>query len=144
MKRPATLLWFFLAPSLYFAATCEAEIPVEPYSSKPTAAEMAFVAQWKQFLLKQGNADAGRYVADLPFSFQCGERSSREWVKIETANIESGDWQDDKTRTHTLTLERRPDLACLRNETDRIPGFSRLPVGCPRPKRRTKRFGEGA
>ncbi len=70
---------------------------------QPTAAEMAFVAQWKQFLLGQGEANAGRYVADLPLSFKCGERSSREWVTLATANIESGDWQDDKRRTHVLS-----------------------------------------
>jgi alpha-galactosidase len=103
MKCATNLVCFLLATSLYFADVCKAEIPVEPYSSKPTAAEMAFVAQWKQFLLKQGSADSGRYVADLPFSFRCGDRSSREWIKIETANIKSGDWQDDLTRTHTLT-----------------------------------------
>jgi alpha-galactosidase len=113
MKRPVTLLCFFLAPSLYFAATCEAEIPVKPYSSKPTAAEMAFVAQWKHFLLRQGNANSGRYVADLPFSFRCGDRSSREWVKIETANIQSGDWQNDNTRAHTLRWKNdKTSLAC--------------------------------
>ena len=113
MKRPDSLLCLFLAPSLFFAATCNGEIAVEPYSSKPTAAEMAFVAQWKNFLLRQGKADSGRYVADLPFSFQCGKRSSREWVKIETANIESGDWKDDQTRTHTLTWkDDQSALAC--------------------------------
>ena len=103
MQCPANLVCFFLGTSLYFAATCKAEIPVEPYSSKPTAAEMAFVEQWKQFLLKQGKPDAGRYVADLPFSFRCGDRSSRDWVKIDTAKIQSGDWQKDKSRLHTLT-----------------------------------------
>lgn len=46
MKRPVALSWFILASSLYFAAARGAEIPVEPYSSKPTDAEMAFVEQW--------------------------------------------------------------------------------------------------
>ena len=80
-----------------------ASVPVEPYSSQPSAAEMDFMAQWKSFLLGQGQAAPGRYIADLPFSFKCGERSSREWVRIETAHIESGDWQEDGTRTHVLT-----------------------------------------
>lgn len=113
MKRPSMLLCFLLASFPCFAATCAAAIPVEPYSSKPTDAEMAFVAKWKGFLLKQGPADAGRYVADLPFSFRCGERSSREWVKIETANIQSADWQADQTRLHTLTWkDDKTSLAC--------------------------------
>ena len=113
MKHPATVVCLFLTTSLYFADACKAEISVEPYSSKPTADEMAFVAQWKQFLLKQGNADAARYVADLPFSFKCGERSSREWVKLDTAKIESNDWQADNTRTHTLTWkDDQTSLTC--------------------------------
>lgn len=113
MKRPTILLWIFLATSLYFVTICKAEILVEPYSSKPTAEEMAYVAQWKNFLLGQGDADAGRYIADLPFSFKCGDRSSREWVKIETAKIVSGDWQKDKTRTHMLTWkDAQTSLVC--------------------------------
>ena len=74
---------------------------------------MDFVAQWKRFLLRQGQAATGRYVADLPFSFKCGERSSREWVKIDTAHIESGDWQEDGTRTHILTWkDAQTSLSC--------------------------------
>ena len=103
MKHPLTVLGILLAASLYLATVCEAMIPVEPYSSRPTDDEMAFVTRWRQFLLRQGNADSGRYIADLPFSFKCGQRSSREWVTIETANIASGDWQNDKTRTHVLS-----------------------------------------
>ncbi len=126
MKRPVPLLWLFLAPSLCLAAACEAEMPVEPYSSEPTAAEMAFVTQWKGFLLRQGNADSQRYVADLPFSFRCGERSSREWVKIETAKIHSADWQADQTRTHTLNWkDDQTSLACEMKLTEfrKFPAF---------------------
>ena len=102
MRRSLPSLPLLPATMLLSTFAWGAEIPVEPYSSQPTAGEMAFVSQWKQFLLKQGDANAERYVADLPFSFKCGERSSREWVTIETATIESGDWQDDNTRTHVL------------------------------------------
>jgi len=102
---PATLLLCSLARS--------AAVPVEPYSSQPTADEMAFVEQWRRFLLGQGQAASGRYVADLPFSFRCGERSSREWVRVETARIESGDWQEDGTRTHVLTWkDAQTSLSC--------------------------------
>ena len=103
MNRRLPSLLFVPATMLSSALACAAEIPVEPYSSQPAAAEMAFAAQWKQFLLGQGDADAGRYTPDLPFSFKCGERSSREWVKAGTAHIESGDWQPDRTRAHVLS-----------------------------------------
>ena len=103
MNRRLATIAVLAAAFLHFAAVAHADIPVEPYSSKPTADELAFVEQWKNFLLHQGDADAARYVPDLPFSFKCGDRSSRDWVKIDTAKIESGDWQDDNTRTHTLT-----------------------------------------
>lgn len=125
MKRLPAVVWCFLTPFLHAAAICAAEPALEPYTSRPTAAEMAFVAQWKSLLLKQGQADSKRYVADLPFSFRCGERSSREWVKIEAANIESGDWQDDHSRTHTLRWkDDRTSLACEMELTE----FRELPA----------------
>ncbi len=109
--RPSHL--FAPATMLLSAFACGAGMPLEPYSSRPTAGEMAFIEQWKRFILRQGDAGAGRYVADLPFSFKCGERSSREWVKIETASIASGDWQDDRTRTHLLSWkDAQTALSC--------------------------------
>jgi len=103
MKRQFPLLLFLLVTTEFHVMACAGAIPVEPYSSQPAPSEMAFAAQWKQFLLGQGDADAARYGADLPFSFRCGERSSREWVTLATANIVSGDWQSDKTRVHVLS-----------------------------------------
>ena len=68
------LCLLYLSAAMLFSPCVQgAGIPVEPYSSQPTAGEMAFVAQWMQFLLKQGDPDSGRYAADLPFSFRCGE-----------------------------------------------------------------------
>lgn len=119
MKHRCPLLRLLPATLFLSAFAGGAEMPVEPYSSRPTSGEMAFVAQWKQFLLGQGEANAGRYVADLPFSFKFGERSSREWVKIETANIASGDWQEDKTRTHSLTWkDDQTSLVCEMDLTE--------------------------
>lgn len=80
-----------------------AELPVEPYSSQPTAAETQFITQWRQFLLHDGDADSARYSAQLPFSFKCGQRSSREWVTLDKARIESGAWLADGSREHVLT-----------------------------------------
>ena len=126
MKRPLALWAILLTTCLVFIApVCKADVSVEPYSSKPTADEMAFMEQWKHFLLKQGKADAGRYVADLPFSFRCGDRSSRDWVKVEMANIQSGDWQKDKTRVHTLTWkDDKTSLSCEMKLTE----FRNLPA----------------
>ncbi len=94
--------WILFAVILLFPAiACADGAPVEPYSGKPTAEEMRFVRGWGNFLLKRGDADAGRYSADVPFSFLCGERSSREWVKIADAQTTSSDWKDG-TRKHVL------------------------------------------
>jgi len=113
MRRGLAFLLSYHATRLLVALACAAEIPVEPYSSQPTAGEMSFVAQWTRFLLRQGEASTGRYVADLPFSFRCGERSSREWVTVEKAEIKSGDWQRDKTRTHVLSWkDAQTSLSC--------------------------------
>ncbi len=96
-----------------------ADISVEPYSSQPAACEMAFIGTWKSFLLNQGDADARRYVGDVPFSFRCGERSSREWVKIETAQIESGEWQADNSRLHILRWhDQQTSLTCEMHLTE--------------------------
>ena len=108
------LCLLYLSAAMLFSPCVQgAGIPVEPYSSQPTAGEMAFVAQWMQFLLKQGDPDSGRYAADLPFSFRCGERSSREWVTLATASIVPGEWRNDRTRTHLLSWkDAQTSLAC--------------------------------
>lgn len=100
-----------------------AALPVEPYCSRPTPDEMDFAEQWKRFLLGQGQAATGRYVADLPFSFKCGERSSREWVRLETAQIESGDWQQDGTRTHVLKWRDEQTALCCEMRLKEFRGY---------------------
>ena len=74
LRFPARL--YFPATMLFAACVCGAELPVEPYTSRPTASEMAFVTEWKNFLLRRGNAHEGRYGADLPFSFKCGAEAA--------------------------------------------------------------------
>lgn len=105
-RKRATHL--FLAVLLVPAMVGSAELRIEPYSSRSTAEEMAFVTQWKQLLLRQGGGGEGRYLPDYPFSFRCGDRSSREWVTVDRARIESGQWQEDGTRTHVLSWEDPP------------------------------------
>lgn len=104
---------------------------VEPYSSRAAASEMAFMEQWKRFLLGQGLPGPGRYIDDLPFSFRCGDRSSREWVRPGTARVDSGPWQEDGTRTHLLRWnDRQSSLACemTLKEFRALPAFQWLVV----------------
>jgi len=113
MTSRATLPAFLLLSFLCLVTSSNAEFAIEPYRSTPTSAEMEFIKRWKGFLLQQGPPDTGRYVADVPFSFQCGDRSSREWVTVEAAKIQSEDWQSDNTRIHTLTWkDGQTSLVC--------------------------------
>ncbi|MDO5554993.1 MAG: alpha-galactosidase [Planctomycetia bacterium] len=104
----------FLSVILFFCtavAFCSGS-EIGSFAGTPTEAELTFMTQWKAFLLKQGQADDARYSADIPFSFVCGERSSREWIKPDNATIVSGDWQD-KVRRHTLTwTDAETKLVC--------------------------------
>ncbi len=119
MNGRLLLLLVFPATMVFATVSDGGEYRIEPYSSKATADEMAFVSQWKHFLLRQGDAMTGRYVTDLPFSFKCGKRSSREWVKVETAHIESGDWQSDGTRKHVLSWkDDQSSLVCTMELTE--------------------------
>jgi len=43
----------------------------------------------------------GRHPLDVPFSFICGARSSREWITRENARCETGEWRDGR-RVHLL------------------------------------------
>jgi len=79
-----------------------AEPVVEPYSSKPTGDELAFVQTWINTLTQKGKeADESRYSPNIPFSFLCGDRSSTEWIKTDNAKIKTGEWTND-VRIHTL------------------------------------------
>lgn len=122
MNRRLRPLGLFAATLLCTAAG-GADFPIEPYSSQPTAGEMAFMNQWKQRLLGQAEAAPGRYTDDLPFSFKCGDRSSREWVKIESARIESGDWREDGSRRHVLSWKDDISSLCCIMELTEFRGF---------------------
>ena len=65
-----------------------------------------------------------RCSGGVPFSFTCGARSSREWLKPETAGIESNEWRDDK-RIHFLRwTDPETSLSCEMELTE----FSRFPA----------------
>ena len=90
-----------------------AEYPVEPYSSKVNHDEMALMSRWVGFLTQNGQeADASRHAPEIPLSFLCGERSSREWVKADNAKITTGNWANG-TRLHTLRWrDDQTSLSC--------------------------------
>ena len=71
-------------------------------SSRVSPAEMALVGAWRDLLLGTlPGAGPDRYPADAPFSFFCGQRSSRDWLKLAEASCESSDWNGDQ-RFHQL------------------------------------------
>ena len=112
MKRSMKICGIILLLS-NMTAFC-AEYPVEPYSSKVKNEETALMLRWIGFLTQKGvEADATRYAPQIPFCFSSGERSSREWVRTDNAEITTGDWANG-TRLHTLCW--RDDQTSLRCE----------------------------
>jgi len=80
-------------------------------SSRVSPAEMAFVGAWRDLILGAApGAGTERYPADVPFSFACGERSSREWLKLADASRERGEWTDGK---RVLFLRWRDPVTAL-------------------------------
>ncbi|HUV64229.1 MAG TPA: hypothetical protein VMW24_10040, partial [Sedimentisphaerales bacterium] len=95
-------------------------------SSHVRPEEMALIRAWAHSLITDPGAGAtdgqvqepGRCPPDLPFSFVCGTRSSREWVKRENAQCESGAWQNGK-RLHSLRWrDAETDLHCVMELTE--------------------------
>ena len=101
-------------------------------SSHVRPEEMALIRAWAHSLITDPGAgstdgqvqEPGRCPPDLPFSFVCGTRSSREWVKRENAQCESGAWQNGK-RLHSLRWhDAQADLHCVMQLTE----FSDFPA----------------
>ena len=58
------------------------------------------------------DAASNRHAPEAPFSFRCGERSSRDWLRLEDAAQCSTAWKDG-TRTHTLCWhDARSGITC--------------------------------
>ena len=77
-------------------------------SSKVQPAEQEVIRAWIDALInaKDRSADppapgSERHGAEMPFSFTCGARSSREWISGASALSESGAWEEGK-RVHLL------------------------------------------
>ncbi len=65
-----------------------------------------------------------RHSADVPFSFACGTRSSREWVKWENAACESSEWQNGKRLSILRWCDPDTELSCVMELTE----FSEFPA----------------
>ena len=72
-------------------------------SSRVSPEEMTTIRSWisvfadpKAYSVDVSAQGPQRHSTDVPFSFTCGARSSRDWVKLETAAIDHGVWQAGK------------------------------------------------
>lgn len=74
-------------------------------SSQVRPDELVFIQRWISQITSPTVAtesDAARHSSDLPFSFQLGDRSSRDWLDLAHARIETRDWAD-RRRVHLLS-----------------------------------------
>lgn len=67
----------------------------------PPAAEMQLVQAWLDSWIGAPAAESDRHSMDAPFSFTCGNRSSRDWLQVAAARRATGDWIGDR-RLHQL------------------------------------------
>lgn len=108
-------LWTFLMASIaaaFMSASFAQDTAIGTYDGTPTDKEFALINEWKSFLLEKGTTDGKRFSADVPFSFMCGDRSSREWIKADAAEVVLGEW-DNNTRRSTLTWrDAQTSIAC--------------------------------
>ena len=65
--------------------------------------EMTLIQNWLH-LHTGSSSGSTRHSNDVLFSFLCGSRSSREWVKPESSRYECSGWKNGK-RLHTLTWD---------------------------------------
>jgi len=63
-----------------------------------------------------------RHPLDVPFSFVCGERSSREWIRRENAVCETGEWRDGR-RVHCLHWADQPSALSVTMELTEFADF---------------------
>ena len=94
-------------------------------SSRISPEEMSLIRAWASPLTEAKSRPAGapapkseRHSIDVPFSFTCGARSSRDWLKSENAGLDSSEWQDGK-RLHLLRWhDAETSLSCVMELTE--------------------------
>ncbi len=95
-------------------------------SSQVCPEETAVVRDWFSLLTAPSNQAAAaeenpkqdRHSRDVPFSFMCGSRSSRDWIKPETAERETDEDRDGR-RLHRLRWrDPRSGLRCTMELTE--------------------------
>ena len=116
-EKPLMYIILFLSPLLFLCLSpgsfdstglfadetevADAVPETESLSSKPRAGEFSMIREWAEFL-RQGGAANGRWAGEVPFSFKCGGRSSREWIAPGKAEVQPGR-ETDAFRECTLS-----------------------------------------
>ena len=109
---PKLLSVFMLSAILLVGGAAYSQDAIGTFAGTPTDSEFALINGWKAFLLEQGAPDASRYTADVPFSFMCGDRSSRDWLKLDDAQVTLGDWQDGVRRSVLSWRDEQTSIVC--------------------------------
>jgi alpha-galactosidase len=90
---------------------------------------MAMMRVWIRWLCGEGSGAANEHVSqperqvpNVPFSFMCGTRSSRDWIKPESATRETDPWQNGK-RVHRLRWSDHESALSCTMELTEFSGF---------------------
>ncbi|MDX9980232.1 MAG: hypothetical protein RBU25_09440, partial [Lentisphaeria bacterium] len=87
-------------------------------SSRVRAEEMALMGGWLGELLGTAAPSGERHGTEAPFSFRCGDRSSRDWLRLGDAARTSGNWADGR-RVHELRWQDAANgLRCVLELTE--------------------------
>ena len=87
-------------------------------SSQVSPEEMGMVRAWISLLTDTKAKGSERHSTNVPFSFTCGTGSSRGWIKLETASLDRGEWQDGK-RLHPIRWhDPETSLSCTMELTE--------------------------
>lgn len=107
--------------------SCKNTVAAGNTGSAVEPGEMELIHAWCERIVSgsaPGAAAGGRCSPDAPFSFSCGGRSSRDWLKLEDAARTSAPWKDG-TRTHKLRWH--DDASGITCELE-LAEFSKFPV----------------
>ncbi|MBL4702143.1 MAG: alpha-galactosidase, partial [Phycisphaeraceae bacterium] len=100
-------------------------------SSSVKSHEMELIRNWISQIIGSNTQDSGssctspeRHFEGVPFSFQCGMRSSRQWLKLEDTKIESSEWADGKKNYFLRWTDQETSVSCEMELTE----FQDFPV----------------